>query len=152
MSKAFEHVDHAATEAASPLLAMGLRHFSDVPIRAHQLIKRGISSEWIDPVCQHLGLGRGAMAELMGLARGQVDRMSARKSFLPTHAAEMLLRLLELHDMAEDVFGSRANACRWLESPHPMLGDECPRSAIKTSYGATQVKDLLMAVKHGGVV
>lgn len=92
------------------------------------------------------------MAELMGLARGRIDRLSVRRLSLPAHAAEMLLRLLELHDMAVDVFGSQANACKWLESPHPLLDAECPRSAIKTSYGAAQVKDLLVAIKHGGAV
>lgn len=140
------------TEAASPLLSIGLRHVDDLPAYAHQLIKRGISSEWIDPVSQHLGVGKGALAELMGLGHGQANRMSAKKLPLPAHAAEMMLRLLEVHNMAADVFGSRANACAWLSKTHPLLDDECPRSATKTSYGAAKVKDLLVATKYGGVV
>ena len=91
------------------------------------------------------------LAELTGLSCRQVNRLSTNKLSLPAHAAEMTLRLLEVHEMAVDVFGSRANACAWLSSPHPLLEDECPRSAMKTSYGAARVKDLLVATKYGGV-
>lgn len=151
MNKAPVRTAFEGTGATSPLMAMGVRHLDDLPVHAHQLIKRGISSEWCESIREHLGVSKGELAELIGLSCRQVNRLSTNKLSLPAHAAEMTLRLLEVHEMAVDVFGSRANACAWLSRPHPLLEDECPRSATKTSYGAARVKDLLVATKYGGV-
>lgn len=71
---------------------------------------------------------------------------------LPTHSAESVLRLLELEEIANDTFDSEGAALDWLRRPHPMLDGESPLQAAKTSFGAQRVKDILLAVKYGGVV
>lgn len=101
---------------------------------------------------QHLGVSVGELAELIGLGCRQVNRLSSNKLLLPAHAAEMMLRLLWVHDMAVDVFGSRATACAWPSRPHLTLEGESPRTATKTSYGVAKVKDLLVATKYSGGV
>lgn len=135
----------------SPLALLGLRDFSVVPTQGHQVIKRGISSQVIEPVSQYLGLGKGALAEFMDLDRGTATRLSSKGQDLPAHAAETLLRLLEIHDMAADVFATQDGASSWLRAPHPLLDGERPLdAAAKTSYGAQNVKNLLMSSKYGG--
>jgi len=69
---------------------------------------------------------------------------------LPAHAAETLLRLVEVHDMAADVFATEEGASAWLRTPHPLLDNEVPLDAVKTSYGAQLIKNLLMSTKYGG--
>jgi putative toxin-antitoxin system antitoxin component (TIGR02293 family) len=69
---------------------------------------------------------------------------------LPPHAAETLLRLVEIHDMAEDVFATETAASTWLRTPHPLLDNEVPLDMVRTSYGAQLVKNLLMSTKYGG--
>ncbi|MES2092043.1 MAG: antitoxin Xre-like helix-turn-helix domain-containing protein, partial [Pseudomonadota bacterium] len=78
------------------------------------MIKRGISSQVIEPVSQYLGLGKGALAEFMDLDRGTATRLSSKGQDLPSHAAETLLRLLEIHDMAADIFATEDGASTWL--------------------------------------
>lgn len=134
----------------SPLLMLGLRSFHDVPAKGHQLIRKGLSSRVIEPVSQYLGLGKGVLAQYMELDRGTATRLSAKGQDLPPHAAETLLRLVEIHDMAADVFATEAGASTWLRTPHPLLDNEVPLDAIKTSYGAQLVKNLLMSTKYGG--
>jgi putative toxin-antitoxin system antitoxin component (TIGR02293 family) len=134
----------------SPLVLLGLRDFTVVPTKGHQVIKRGISSRVIEPVSQYLGLGKGALAEFMDLDRGTATRLSSKGQDLPSHAAETLLRLLEIHDMAADVFATEDGASTWLRTPHPLLDSERPLDAAKTSYGAQTVKNLLMSTKYGG--
>jgi putative toxin-antitoxin system antitoxin component (TIGR02293 family) len=129
---------------------LGLRDFTDVPTKGHQVIKRGISSQVIEPVSQYLGLGKGVLAEFMNLDRGTATRLSSKGQDLPSHAAETLLRLLEIHDMAADIFATEEGASTWLRTPHPLLGNERPLDAVKTSYGAQSVKNLLMSTKYGG--
>ena len=134
----------------SPLLMLGLRSFHDVPAKGHQLIRKGLSSRVIEPVSQYLGLGKGVLAQYMDLDRGTATRLSAKGQDLPPHAAETLLRLVEIYDMAADVFATKAGASTWLRTPHPLLDNEVPLDAIKTSYGAQLVKNLLISTKYGG--
>lgn len=70
---------------------------------------------------------------------------------LPAHAAETLLRLVAVHDMAADVFATKEGASAWLRTPHPLLDNEVPLDAVKTSYGSQLVKNLLMSTRYGGV-
>jgi putative toxin-antitoxin system antitoxin component (TIGR02293 family) len=131
---------------------LGLRDFTVVPIQGHNVIKKGISSQIMEPVGQYLGLGKGALAELMALDRSTATRLTSKGQLLPPHAAETLLRLLEIHDMAADVFATETDASAWLRTPHPLLDGESPLEAAKTSYGASTVKNTLMAIKYGGVI
>jgi len=145
-------MNHAASVSTrSPLMILGLRNFLEVPAKGHQLIRRGLSSTLIVPVSQYLGIGKGILAELMDLDRGTATRLSSKDQYLPTHAAETLLRLVEIHDMAADVFVSEKDVAAWLQAPHPLLDNEKPLDAIKTSYGAQLVRNLLMSTKYGGV-
>lgn len=139
-----------STEHISPLVLLGFSDFSVVPSLGHQVIKRGISSNFIESVSMYLGLGKGALAELMDLDRGTARRLSAKGQDLPSHAAETLLRLLEIHDMAADIFSSAESASAWLRAQHPLLGNERPLDVAKTSYGAQEAKNLLMSTKFGG--
>lgn len=138
------------TAPLSPLVLLGLSDFTVVPTKGHQVIKQGISSQVIEPVSLYLGLGKGALAEFMDLDRGTATRLSAKGQDLPSHAAETLLRLLEIHDMAADIFATEEGASAWLRAPHPLLDNERPLDAVKTSYGAQAVKNLLMSTKYGG--
>lgn len=134
----------------SPLVLLGLHDFTVVPSDGHQVIKRGISSRFIEPVSEYLGIGKGALAEFMDLDRGTATRLSAKGQDLPPHAADTLLRLLEIHDMAADIFATKQGASAWLRAPHSLLENERPFDAAKTSYGAQGVKNLLMSTKYGG--
>ncbi|MEK7663796.1 MAG: MbcA/ParS/Xre antitoxin family protein [Actinomycetota bacterium] len=63
-----------------------------------------------------------------------------------------VLQLRDLEKMANDTFESEEAASGWLRRPHPMLDGESPLEAAKTSFGTRRVKDILVALKYGGVV
>ena len=79
-------------------------------------------------------------------------RKVAKDDVLPTYAAESMLRVLELDAMARDTFETDEEAAAWLRQPHPMLDGETPLDCAKSGFGAERVKDILNAVKYGGVV
>lgn len=120
--------------------------------KARGIIKNGISSRAIDPLSEFLGIGKGQVAEYLDLDRTTALRRSTKDLPLPNHSAESVLRLLELDEIASDTFESEEAALGWLRRAHPMLDGESPLQAAKTSYGAQRVKDILMAIKYGGVV
>ncbi len=62
------------------------------------------------------------------------------------------LRLLELQCMAEDIFDTLDAASAWLRCGHPMLEGETPLDWAKSAHGTERVKEILIALKHGGAV
>ncbi len=119
---------------------------------ACRLVKRGISSKVVAPLGDFLGVGKATIAAYLDLDRSTTARLAARDQVLPTHAAEGVLRFIELDQMACDTFESDADASHWLRRPHPMLDGETPLEAARTGYGAQRVKDILLAIQYGGVV
>lgn len=119
---------------------------------AYRIVKNGISSKAIGPLSDYLGVGKGQVVDYLDLDRTTVSRRAAKDQLLPMHSAEGVLRLLELDEMASDTFESEDDAANWLRKPHPLLDGESPLQAAKTSFGAQSAKDILVAVKYGGVV
>ena len=119
---------------------------------AYRIVKNGISSKAIGPLSDYLGVGKGQVVDYLDLDRTTVNRRAAKDQLLPIHSAEGVLRLLELDQMAGDTFATDEEAAAWLRRPHPMLEGESPLEAAKTSFGAQRAKDILVAVKYGGVV
>ncbi len=120
--------------------------------QAYVIVKLGIPSRSLEPLSDHLGIGKGAAAGVLGMDRATANRKVAKDDMLPTYAAESMLRLLELDAMARDTFETDEEAAAWLRQPHPMLDGETPLDCAKSGFGAERVKDILNAVKYGGVV
>ncbi len=120
--------------------------------QAYVIVKLGIPSRSLEPLSDHLGIGKGAAAGVLGMDRVTANRKVAKDDVLPPYAAESMLRLLELDAMARDTFETKEEAAAWLRQPHPMLEGEMPLECAKSGFGAQRVKDMLTAVKYGGVV
>jgi putative toxin-antitoxin system antitoxin component (TIGR02293 family) len=149
----WNYIVDVPTDAATPVRVvahgkmLGLNSSS-----AYRIVKNGISSKAIGPLSDYLGVGKGQVVDYLDLDRTTVSRRAAKDQLLPMHSAEGVLRLLELDEMASDTFESDEDAANWLRRPHPMLDGESPLEATKTSFGAQRAKDILVAVKYGGVV
>ena len=120
--------------------------------KAVSILRQGISSRAIEPLSDLFGVGKGDFAAYLDLDRTTALRRANKDQALPMHAAEGVLRLLELEAIATDTFESDDAAHGWLRRKHPMLEGECPLEAAKTSFGTRRVKDMLIAIKYGGVV
>lgn len=119
---------------------------------AHCLVRHGVTSRALPALSEYMGIGKGELADLVDLDRATAFRKVASDKPLPMHAAESVLRLLELNQLAEDTFESPEDASAWLRRGHPMLGGEPPLEWAKTAYGTERVKEILIAVKYGGAV
>lgn len=119
---------------------------------AHAILRRGVPSRSLIALGAHLGIGNGALADLVGMDRATASRKMVSDQLLPLHAAERVLRLLELQYQAEETFESPAAASAWLRRGHEMLEGETPLEWATSWYGTQRVKELLVALKYGGVV
>jgi uncharacterized protein (DUF2384 family) len=91
-------------------------------------------------------------ARLAGLSSVGACKLLKRGISSQDHSAESVLRLLELGQMAADTFETEDEASAWLRRAHPVLEGDSPLEAAKTSFGAQRVKDILIAIRYGGVV
>lgn len=119
---------------------------------AYKIVRGGISSRLLESLARYLGLGKGDVAEYVDMDRTTVARKVKSDEALPTHAAESMLRIVELSEMAKETFETTDEAWQWLRRPHPMLEGETPLECAKSAYGGQRVKDMLLAIKYGGVV
>lgn len=60
--------------------------------------------------------------------------------------------LSELKTLAANTFETTQDADDWFLQPHPMLDGEMPQQAAQTAEGARLVRQILVAIKYGGVV
>jgi len=58
----------------------------------------------------------------------------------------------ELARLLRTTFETSSDARRWWQSPHPMLNGVAPAVAVRTAAGALQLRDMLIALRYGGVV
>jgi uncharacterized protein (DUF2384 family) len=53
--------------------------------------------------------------------------------------------------LATQVFGAVEDAAGWLTSPHPLLDGESPMQRARTPWGLDKVREILVALRYGGV-
>lgn len=71
---------------------------------------------------------------------------------MPEHPTNAQSLQLGLKRNAEDTFESKEDAAQWLQRPHPMLDGASPLQMAQTEAGAERVRDILIAIRYGGVV
>lgn len=59
------------------------------------------------------------------------------------------LRLLSVPSLAEEVYGSREEALRWLRQPTPRLKNRAPVDLLNTGDGGRMVEELLTQIDEG---
>lgn len=116
------------------------------------LLESGMPASMVPEISEMLGVGLTELAKLMEIDRSTVTRLRSDGKIVPTHCAETVLRLIEIQQIATDTFGSLEEASKWLNTPHPLFDLKTPLLEAKSSYGAQHVKDMLIAIKYGGVV
>lgn len=107
------------------------------------------------------GLPVGAVHALIRsgrLSRAETDRVVvARKTLahrerigtLTADQSDRLVRVARVLATAEETFGDRDKAHRWLRRPTATLADEAPLDLLDTEEGAREVESVLGRIAHG---
>lgn len=114
-------------------------------------IKDGMSSETVRSLEGH-GLAAAEIFAVVGPERTLRRRMSEHKA-LTANEADRLVRLARVAALADEVFGNRDKALRWLRKPkqHLLAGqhDATPIDLVATEHGARLVENRLRQILHG---
>ena len=119
---------------------------------AETLVRLGLKAPLLAELASSSAIDAKHLYEFAGIDRTTVSRRSARGDVLPQEVAVKAIEFAQLVATAADVFGTVADASRWLTRPHPALDSDTPLRRARTPWGLTRVRAVLGALKYGGVV
>ncbi len=76
-------------------------------------------------------------------------RRRSENELLTVEETDKALRLKRIATLAEQVFGNRIKANRWLRKPKRSLGGETPLAFLASENGARVVEEMLGRIEHG---
>ena len=113
------------------------------------LIRRGLPFPLLDELAAAAGVGRLAMARVVGLSPTTMARRRTAGR-LTTEESDRLVRIARLVGMAHELMGGDGEAARrWLAEGHELLEGEPPLERASTEAGGREVEQLIGRLRHG---
>ena len=111
------------------------------------LVRHGLPVGAVD---QFIETGAISAAELHELVLPRKTFANRRKlGRLTPEQSDRLVRVARVLAEAEETFGTREIAHRWLRRPSAALEDETPLQLLDTDEGARMVEALMLRIAHG---
>jgi putative toxin-antitoxin system antitoxin component (TIGR02293 family) len=125
--------------------ALGTDVFSDADLA--RVVHRGIHLKVLDHLAR-AGFSKQEIYALVIPARTWRHR-AARKEPLTIEESDRVVRLARVQATAEDVFGDKPKANRWLREPLGVLDNKSPLDLAQTESGARLIEQLLAKIDWG---
>jgi putative toxin-antitoxin system antitoxin component (TIGR02293 family) len=111
------------------------------------LVRHGLPAGAVE---QFIETGAISAAELYSLVLPRKTFANRRKlGRLTPEQSDRLVRVARMVAAAEETFGAREIAHRWLRRPSNALDNEAPLTLLDTDEGARMVETLLLRIAHG---
>ncbi|TAM77608.1 DUF2384 domain-containing protein [bacterium] len=117
--------------------------------RLADLVERGFPSKSVDVLAEYTGLGRKRLAETASIPTRTLERRVARSERLRPDESDRLARIARIYALAEEVFGLKSVAERWMEEPNRALDGRRPLEELSTEVAAREVEDALGRIRDG---
>jgi len=115
-----------------------------------EAIREGFPPAVVEELLQASGLTLKELAEALDLSPRSLQRRR-RSGRLARFESDRLYRLARIIALAQQSFGDRQSAARWLKRANRALGGATPISAMDTELGARQVENVLGRIAYGGI-
>ena len=113
------------------------------------MVRSGLPFSMLDEVAVAAGVGRLALARLLGLPSTTLARRR-NAGLLAADESDRLVRVARLVALAHDLMRGDGDAARrWLGDPHELLEGESPLERASTEVGSREVEDLIGRLRHG---
>lgn len=88
-------------------------------------------------------------AEHIVIPRRTLAHRKQKGQRLTLEESDRLLRIARVSAQAEEAFGNRDKASRWLRKPNRILKNAVPLELLRTSTGTELVREELIRIQHG---
>ena len=114
-------------------------------------IRRGVRARVVDDMVDYLGVPKQLVFGVLHTPESTAHRLIRDNRPLDAAASERVVRVADVIRLAEDTFGGRQPATRWLKTPNRALSGATPLSLLDTEPGANEVRRVLASIDYGGV-
>lgn len=136
----------AAILGGQRVLKSRIRSTSDLD----EQIQTGFPRAALWYLIQRLQLRQDAVLKPLGISKATLARYKKeRDGRLSDQVSDRLYRIASVIARAEQVFGDRENASRWLNEGIPALRGATPLSRLNTETGYQEVMDVLGRIEYG---
>ncbi len=115
-----------------------------------ETIRRGVPAADIESMVEYLDVSKNDVFQVLAMPGSTGHALIKNKRRLDRGSSERVVRVAEIARAAEQTFGSREAATRWLTRQNLALGGATPLSMLDTSPGAVEVRRMLSAIDFGG--
>lgn len=117
-----------------------------------EAIRIGINAEIVDDMVRYFDVSKSDIFHILLTPPSTAHRLVKTKRPLDPAASERVVRVADITRMAEETFGGREDAARWLKTPNLALDNAMPLSMLDTEPGAGEVRRILSAINYGGAL
>lgn len=135
--------------------AVGFRAFvsKETPTaKKIDVIRRGVGARVVDDMVEYLDVPKSVIFGLLHTPESTAHKLIKDNRNLDSAASERVVRVADITRMAEETFGGREAATRWLKTPNLSLRRATPLSMLDTEPGAGEVRRVLSSINYGGTL
>lgn len=115
-------------------------------------IRTGINAGVVDDMVRYFDMSKTEIFHILLTPASTAHRLIKEKRPLDPAASERVIRVADITRMAEETFGGREPAARWLKGPNLAFRNATPLSMLDTEPGAGEVRRVLSAINYGGAL
>lgn len=116
-----------------------------------ELIRSGVQARVVDDMVDYLDVPKNVIFGVLHTPESTAHKLIKDNRPLDSAASERVVRVADVTRMAEETFGERGAATRWLKTANLGLGGATPLSMLDTEPGAGEVRRILSSINYGGV-
>ncbi len=116
------------------------------------VIRNGVLARVVDDMVEYLDVPKNIIFGVLNTPESTAHRLIKDNRVLDSAVSERVVRVADITRLAEESFGGREAATRWLKSANLALSGATPLSMLDTEPGASEVRRILSSINYGGVV
>lgn len=115
------------------------------------LIRGGVVARVVNDMVEYFDVPKHVIFGLLHMPESTAHKLIKDNRTLDSAASERVVRVADITRMAEETFGGREPATKWLKSRNRALAGVTPLSMLDTEPGAGEVRRVLSSINYGGV-
>ena len=108
----------------------------------------GVTKESLQHLAKEMGESIRQIAELLPLTERTIQRYQAKRRFSSV-VSESILQIAEVVARGAEVFEDKERFLEWLVQPSAALGNQTPKSLMRSRFGTDMVLAELTRIEHG---
>jgi len=115
-----------------------------------ETIRSGVLARVVDDMVEYLDVPKNVIFAVLHTPESTAHKLIKDNRSLDSAASERVVRVADVTGMAEETFGGREPATRWLKTPNLGLGGATPLSMLDTEPCASEVRRIIASINYGG--